>query len=88
MKHDLVDELTQAMGQEMQREIDREILWGMLADLGWTRVMLPPFTSNEQAVDICTWTEDNCTQGWESSGRDYIFEDQKEAHWFMLRWLS
>lgn len=84
----LEEEIAEQAAVAMSREVDREILWGMLKDLGWTRVLLPPFTSNKQAVDIRTWTEDNCTQGWECSGRDYIFEDQKEAHWFMLRWLS
>ena len=36
----LEEEIINKAGIEMAREIDREVLWGMLANLGWTRVFL------------------------------------------------
>jgi hypothetical protein len=82
----LEEEMTEQAGTEMAREIDREVLWGMLQGLGWTRVMLPRFVDNYHAVDIGYWLKDNCKKAFERNGRDFLFEDNKDANWFRLRW--
>lgn len=82
------DEIADQMGQDMAREIDREILWGMLEGLGWTRVMLPTLGNGEQAVDIIVWIEENCKFAVERNGRDFMFESERDANWFKLRWGS
>jgi hypothetical protein len=83
---DLQDEMIGQAGKEMAREIDREVLWGMLEGLGWTRVMLPRLIDNNHAVDITHWLAANCKHSFERSGRDFIFESQQDANWFKLRW--
>jgi len=80
------EEMLEAKTKEMQSEIDREILWGMLQGLGWTRVMIPRLIDNNHAVDITFWIEDNCKHNVERSGRDFIFESEQDANWFKLRW--
>jgi hypothetical protein len=82
----LEDEMLERSGKEMAREIDREILWGMLEGIGWTRVMLPRFVDNHHAIDIGYWLEANCKKAFERSGRDFMFESQQDANWFKLRW--
>jgi hypothetical protein len=82
------DEIANKLGQDMAREIDREILWGMLEGLGWTRVMLPTLGNGEQAVDIIVWIEENCKFAVERNGRDFMFESERDANWFKLRWGS
>jgi hypothetical protein len=72
--------------KEMAREIDREILWSMLECIGWTRVMLPRLIDNNHAIDITNWLEANCKNSFERSGRDFMFESEKDANWFKLRW--
>jgi hypothetical protein len=42
--------------------------------------------NGEQAVDIIVWLENNCKGSFERNGRDFIFESQKDANWFILRW--
>jgi len=84
----LEKEIIEAKAKEMSDEIDREILWGMLEGLGWTRVMLPTLGNGEQAVDIITWLEENCKFAVERNGRDFIFESEQDANWFKLRWGS
>jgi hypothetical protein len=79
-------EMIEAKYKEMADEIDREVLWGMLAGIGWHRVMLPRFVDNHHAIDITHWLEDHCKRAYERSGRDFIFEDSKDANWFILRW--
>ena len=82
----LEEEILNKAGTEMAREIDREILWGMLKDLGWRRVMLDRFTDNMHAVDITYWLEANCKNPFERSGADFIFESEVDAVNFTLRW--
>ena len=84
----LEDEILDTAGKDMAREIDREILWGMLVGLGWTRVMLPTLGNGEQAVDIIVWIEENCRHAVERNGRDFLFESVNDANWFKLRWGS
>jgi hypothetical protein len=79
-------EMIEAKAKEMQQEIDREVLWGMLQGIGWTRVMLPRLIDNHHAIDIRHWLESNCKNAYERRGRDFIFENAKDANWFVLRW--
>jgi len=80
------EEMINRTGKQMAQDIDREVLWGMLHGIGWTRVMLPTMGNGEQAVDIIVWLENNCKKAYERNGRDFIFEDAKDANWFILRW--
>jgi hypothetical protein len=82
----LEEEIIEKAGTEMAREIDREVLWGMLEGIGWTRVMLPRYIDNTHAIDITYWLEETIKNPFERSGRDFIFESQKDANWFVLRW--
>ena len=83
---DLEQEIITGAGNAMAREIDREVLWGMLQGMGWYRVMLPRFVDNHHAIDITNWLEANCKRAFERSGRDFLFESQQDANWFRLRW--
>jgi hypothetical protein len=80
------DEILEELGTQMQSQVDREILWGMLIGLGWTRVMLDRFQDNKHAVDISYWLEENIKNPFERNGRDFIFEDSQDAMLFILRW--
>jgi len=81
----LEQEMIEAKAKEMQTEIDREVLWGMLQGLGWCRVMIPRFVDNHHAIDITYGLEENCKKAFERNGRDFLFEDSKDANWFRLR---
>jgi hypothetical protein len=82
------EQIQEELGKEMARETDREVLWGMLQGIGWTRVMLPRLIDNHHAIDITYWLEENCRQAFERNGRDFLFENVKDANWFKLRWMS
>jgi hypothetical protein len=81
------EEILNKAGKEMAREIDREVLWGMLKEIGWTRVMLDRLQDNKHAVDITYWLEEHVKNPFERNGRDFIFENQKDAVNFILRWM-
>jgi len=79
-------EIIMGMGNEVAREVDREVLWSMLEGIGWHRVMLTRLTDNNHAVDITHWLALNTKKAYERSGRDFMFESQQDANWFILRW--
>ena len=82
----LEEEMIEKASNTMAREIDREMLWSMLQGIGWHRVMIPRFVDNNHAVDITYWLEATCNKDYERNGRDFLFEDSKDANWFVLRW--
>ena len=83
---DLEKQIINELGTQMQSEIDREILWGMLVKMGWRRVMLDRFTNNNHAVDITHWLALHCNHAFERRGTDFIFESEVDAVNFTLRW--
>lgn len=87
MAMNLEKEIINELGTQMQSEMDKEILWGMLQGMGWTRVMLDRLQDNKHAVDITYWLEENIKNSFERKGRDFIFEDSKDATLFILRWV-
>jgi hypothetical protein len=82
-----IDEILDQAGQLMSREIDREILWGMLEGIGWTRILLTRLQDNNHAVDITHWISENIKNPFERNGRDFIFESEQDAAYFILRWV-
>ena len=83
----LEKEILEAKAKEMQQEIDREVLWSFLKELGWTRVMLDRLQDNKHAIDITHWLALNCNGAYERNGRDFLFEKEKDASHFILRWV-
>lgn len=83
-----MEEWAHKMSIVLGQEIDREILWSMLKEMGWTRVMLPTTISKEQAIEITDWLELNVKHPYESHNKDFIFENVKDATTFILRWAS
>lgn len=84
----LQEQLLKEQGEALAREVDREVLWGMLTGIGWTRVMLSRLQDNRHAVDISYWLEENCQGAYEREGRDFLFEDSKDATMFTLKWMA
>ena len=87
MNSQLQDQILTDIAKEMQTNIDREILWGMLKGIGWTRVMLDRLQDNKHAIDITLWLEENIKNPFERNGRDFLFEDSKDATMFILKWV-
>jgi hypothetical protein len=83
----LEKEMIEAKVKEMQQEIDREVLWGMLKELGWVRVNLSNETAMVYATRISEWLIQNCQGSYERHRSDFIFEDSRDATMFILKWV-
>jgi hypothetical protein len=86
MVMNLEEEIANTLSKEISNEIDKEILFGMLSEMGWIRVILDRFTDNNHAVDITYWLENNCQGAYERNGRDFLFERSEDATMFILKW--
>jgi hypothetical protein len=84
--NNLEQEILDELGTQMQSEIDKEILWGMLVGIGWTRVLVPAETAMTKATQIKEWLKINCINPYEKCRSDFIFENKKDAVNFILRW--
>ena len=80
------DEILEELGTRMQSAVDREILWGILIGMGWTRVKLSRFVDNHHAIDISYWLDEHVKNPFEREGSDFIFENSRDALMFILRW--
>ena len=83
----LAEQMIDEMTKEIQRDIDREVMWGMLTQIGWTRVMLSSETAMVKATEIKEWLAVNCKKSYEKHKQDFLFEDNKDAVNFILKWL-
>ncbi len=85
---DLVERIQEEQSKMLMQEIDREVLWGMLQEIGWSRVMLPWPVTMDTLKEIHTWVDENTKGGHQRSRNDFLFENDDDAMWFKLRWLG
>lgn len=74
--------------ESMAEEIDHEILCDVLIEQGWKLIKYPSgMRKMSSEPDKRDWCTNNCSGRWEMSNRGYfIFELEKDAAWFALRW--
>lgn len=85
---DLQDQILEQKAQQLANHLDREILWSMLENLGWQRVILPWPVTVDNLKEMHTWVNNNIRGAHERNRSDFIFENDDDAMWFKLRWLS
>lgn len=82
LKDDILDDIANQMSQHVD--------WNIMADMkiltGWTCIKLERYVSNEHAVDISVWIEENCQGRWDYLANKFLFERSEDAVAFSLRW--
>jgi len=83
------DFIADKISREIANEIHREVEWSLkiidCTEKGWTLVNLDRFTDNNHAIDITEWIKNNVKGQYHRNGRHFIFENNKDASWFLLR---
>ena len=83
---DLEQSIINDASNRMRDEIDFQILSGMLCEMGWTKVILNPMTT-ERSNNIDRWVKDNIKHPFQNMGLVWIFEHKADASWFVLKWI-
>ena len=85
-------QLEERILQKLSKSIADDIDWGMLADIyksaGWTELDFSPHVEAILSYEISTWMRSNLTGHYTSRGTRWLFEKQKDATLFILRWSS
>lgn len=84
----LHEDLEHELAKTLQKEIDAEILRSMFREIGWHEVVLSPMTY-ERGKEIDKWIRETVKgrSHW-AHGLVWLFEQEQDAMWFKLRWLS
>lgn len=93
LEHDDNPEFGENLGEEVTKILQEEIDWGVLCDmmlqLGWSKVLISKATANlfySTPSTIETWVEENIKGKSRGRGTTWLFEDEKDAMWFKMRW--
>ena len=74
---------------EMEKEKQWEVVAQQLINEGWTKVVLNsliPTLGMTHSVDVVMWADENCVDLFLHNGRTWLFENEKDATMFILRW--
>ena len=83
---ELHEQILAEKAAELANEMDAQILMEMLMDLGWHQVVLYPMEM-EISYEIDQWIENNVKGRLWNRGIVWMFENDRDAMWFKLKWL-
>ena len=84
---DLEDKLSAEMSRQLQQDIDWQVLSQLLREVGWTQITTSwDMMSLEESYELKTWCEANLKGHRHSRGKIWLFELEKDASMFALRW--
>lgn len=84
---DLLEEMMQLKSKEIADELDANIIRELLIESGWHQVVLSPMTW-EAGYTVDQWVSSNIKGRIWTYGLVWMFEEDKDAMWFKLKWLS
>lgn len=82
----LMEEYSKELAKQIQEEIDFQIIGDMLVTMGWTRLNFNPHQDEKISADIKFWLDHHCQGNCKSLNDVWLFENEKDAMWFTLRW--
>jgi hypothetical protein len=82
----LQEQMLASIVQEYANEVDTQVLFDMLEEIGWIRVVCKTPLLTKQRQEIDTWIKDNVKGHIENRGPTWMFEDSKDACAFILKW--
>lgn len=83
----LEERMIEEAARQMSNDIDAEVLRGMLLELGWHEVILKPMLK-ETGDEIDLWVKQQVKGRCHfAHGLVWLFEEERDAMWFKLRWL-
>ena len=81
----LENEIINDLAKNIATEMDQHILMGFMIELGWREVIVNPWIHGN-LEEILDWTKLNVKGHTMHMGNRWLFEDEKDATMFTLKW--
>ena len=80
--------LEEEMAKILQEEIDWEVMIDIMTEMGWTKIEMtwPHQMSAQDAHEVKEWCRANLKGNYNGRQRIWLFELEKDASMFVLRW--
>jgi len=79
--------IEQQMMERISRDIAKSIDWQIISDIftdaGWTSVMLDKEFCE---TSVTAWLDTTCKNRWRRHNNHFMFKNNKDATWFVIRW--
>jgi len=83
----IIIQITNDITKRLQEEIDWDIMCSILTDIGWYKVETSKaYMPDEDSSMIKEWCDKNLRGTYKALGKTWIFEQEKDAMWFALKW--
>jgi hypothetical protein len=82
---DLEKSIINDLGKQLAHEMDQHVLIGFMLELGWREVTVDPWVHPSQS-EIEQWVQETLQGHTMNSGNRWVFEDEKDAIMFALKW--
>lgn len=86
MSQRLSDQVLEDLGRRMASDMDRHILADVMMRFGWQSVTVDPW-QHASTKDIEAWVQAHCGGQHIRTGNSWVFEEEKDATMFALRWV-
>ena len=81
------DEVLDDVANAIREGIDRELMFDLLASIGWTKVVLSNKFVPVPSREFYEWRKKNLTGQYKAHENLWVFEKSEDAAIFILRWL-
>lgn len=81
-------EIIDRQSKIIQEEIDWGVLCSIYEEIGWTIIHIDwDKKPLDEAYEIKVWCKDNLKGHYQSRGKTWMFELEKDASMFIMRWV-
>ncbi len=82
----LLGQILEDRARDLANQIDADVYMMSLIESGWHQVVLYPMEM-ELSYEIDQWVESNIKGQMWNRGIVWMFENDRDAMWFKLKWL-
>lgn len=83
---DLQNQISERLAKELSDAIDFEVIVDILTSCGWTKLKVKYMPPHQSWHKVKEWADQNCQGDYQEHSGTWLFELEKDANWFSLRW--
>lgn len=81
------DYLHTTVNSQISKIVTEQIDYNKYLSLGWYQVNLTKLPSKQLEKEILIWLQKNCKENYFFHGKEFLFENEKDAIMFTLAWV-